>query len=208
MGGPKIQPSQNLANQQVGVSQEELALAREDRARRDQLIQPAVDVYKSQIDLQNPAIDFLKRLTSGDSSAVTTAAAPILSQITRQFQGAEESVYSNAPRGAARDFALSQIPVQQADSTAQALSAPITGAYSTLLNLGQSATDKLANVASGFGSFSLQEVGAGLRAQEGAAGTLNNVMQAQAARKAATMGFLGNLAQAGGIAAGGALSHR
>jgi len=100
---------------------------------------------------------------------------------------------SMLPAGPIRDSAIARLERERAANLGNLYTSQIV-----------SSLDKLANLGSGFGSFSLNEVGAGLRAYEGASQTNANLMQAQAAGKQATMGFLGDLAQTGGrIAAAG-----
>lgn len=185
--GPQTKPSeqisqaqQNLATTQADVMKSTLAESEADRARRDTLTQPAVDFYTA--------------MASGDQSKMTAAAGPILTQISQQQKAAKENIYNTAPRGAAQELALAQLPISAAGQTASAMG----GAYT-------SSFDKLANLGSGYGSFSLAELGAGMRSGEaagsslaGAGQTQGNIMSAQAAKKAATMDFLGQAAGAGG----------
>ena len=98
----------------------------------------------------------------------------------------------NPARGAASDFALGQLPVQQADATAQALGQ----AWTTGLNLTQS-------LGSQYGNFALQEAGAGSRFGEGSGATLaqqsqteNVIMQAEARKKEKWMSFAGDMISA------------
>jgi hypothetical protein len=120
-----------------------------------------------------------------------SAVAPQIGELTRANQATKEAIYNSVPAGAARDIAMAQnereLPAQKA----------------TLLNTAYTgALDKLANVGSGLGAFSLQELSAGLKAGELSGSTRNQVMQRDSEAKAATLGFLGSLAGAGGQIAG------
>lgn len=146
-------------------------------------------------DLQQPAIDFNTALSSGDKSATMTAAAPAISEITRSNESAKANIMNTLPPGAARDVALAQ-QVRQAPSQ-----------VSQFINSNYLASkDKLANIGSGLGAFSLQQLGGGLRAGEDASNNRNSVLGQQQAGKAATLGFIGSLAGAAGGAVTGGLS--
>lgn len=180
MRGPNTKPSEQLAQKQAGWGEEQMGYMREDRVRRDLLTQPAIDFYTS--------------LVSGDQKAMNLALAPIKTQTADFYKQARENVMNTAPRGAGQEFALAQLPITAASTEASSLYPLVSGGF-----------DKLANIGSGYGSFSLAELGGGLRAGEGAGQTYGNVMNAQAQKKAATMGFLGDLAGAAGSMGASAL---
>lgn len=163
---------------QTRVANEQLNFARESRRESRDAMAPALDYYKS--------------IVSGDRNAVLSAAAPSIAEITRASRVAKENAYSTMGPGAGRDFMLAQIDRETPSQISMFVN-----------NQRNSAFDKLANLGAGVGAFSLQELGAGLRAGESAVGSRSNVMQADAAGKAATLGFLGNVAGAAGGAAGG-----
>jgi hypothetical protein len=185
--GPDTKPSEKIAQQETTlagkqgqVMDTELARSGEDRERALKLIQPATDFYSG--------------ITSGDQSKITAAAAPIFTKIADESSAARERIYSEVPRGAGQDFALAQVEQHKANTAAGAVG-----------NVFQGAFDKLAGIGEGMGQFSLQELGAALRGGEGASQSLfgagqtrGQVMQAQAAKKQATMGFLGDVVKAGG----------
>ena len=178
MGGANTKPERALATQQQGVMSGEVANAGQDRSQMFSIL--------------NPVIGFEQGLTSGDSSKVTEAAAPLLAQFTQQFAGAKQNLQDTAPRGAGRDFAASMLPVEQGNATAGALSNAVLGGFGNLTN-----------IASGLGQYGLGELGAGLRAGEGASQSNQVIMDAQSKKHAATMGFLGDLVKSAGTAYAG-----
>ena len=183
MGGPRksdLEAQRQLAATQTGVMNRQLDMAEEDRRQRRTL--------------QQPFIDFTNSILSGDYGAATKAAAVPIGQISRQSKLAQEQIYSDVPAGAARDLALAEVSRDRRSQTADFMNRAFMSGLQGLTGLGSES-----------GQFGLQETGAGLRAGEAAGTTRNNVMQADAARKAATLGFLGNLAGAAGMAAGGGM---
>lgn len=174
MGGPskELVSQSKIADSQVQVSQEELAQSREDRKRRDDLLQPA--------------IDFNKKAASGDKESLLTAVAPLISEITKGRAQSKEAIYESVPAGVGRDVALAQNETGARDAVA-----------ATKNNTFLASLDKLANIGSGLGSFSLQELGAGITSSSNAAQTNDSVIKAKSAEKASTLGFLGQLAGAG-----------
>ncbi len=206
MGGPNLQPTQQLGQQQQQLFGNQVGLSQQQLGQMQGILQPLISQYTQQEALQQPAINMITGLTSGDPNKVVEAAAPIISPITQQFAQAKENIQDTAPRGAAKDFALQQLPIQQSTAVAGAETGAIQSAFQTELGIGQGAQGALGNIASGLGGLSLQELGAGLTAGGQAGSEFQNLMQAQNQQKATTMGFLGNLAGAAGTAAGGFLS--
>lgn len=152
----------------------------------------SAEAYRKQMDeYLKPAIEYNRVLATGNKDAAMTASAPLISGITSASRANKEAIYDNVPAGAARDFALASNDLTTRSNVAATLSQKFIEAQ-----------DKLANIGSGLGSFSLQTLGSSLRGAEGAANTNSTVMQAEQQRKASTMGFLGGLAGAGGQFAG------
>ncbi len=178
-------PSKSQIATQNSITQQQLDLAR----RQDSA---ATEDRNARIDLMKPAIDFNKAIAGGDQQSLFTAAAPMISEITKASKQSKEAAYDNVPAGAGRDIALAMNDRSTRDAVA-----------GTKNNLFNSAFDKLANIGSGLGSFSLNETGAAISGFGSAANTNQSAMQASAAKKASTMGFLGQLAGAGGSALSG-----
>lgn len=171
MGAPKAETQQNaITSEQLAIEQQQVDASNQDRAQR--------------LALMDPAIQFNKALTSGDRATAMAALAPALAPIDAATKANKEAIWESAP-GAARDVAL-----QQNDAAGR------TAVASTESNSFLSAFDKLANIGSGIGSFSLSEIGAGISAGSAASQSNQAVMNAQAQQKASTMGFLGSLAGA------------
>lgn len=170
-GGPSTQPSRDIEQQQVNLS--------------NRLVNLAESQYGQQQENQAPLVGFLKNLISGDQGTTMTAAAPVLGNISKGYQQAKDTIFQSTAPGAARDFALTQLPIQENSARESALNSLILNAYPTLANIGNTQ-----------GNQALQLFGGGTSNLSGASSTANNVMQAQAASKASTMGFLGQLAGA------------
>lgn len=183
MGGPSDQTigtQQQLTQQQIGIADQQNQLQQQNYARMNELQAPSI-AFNQGI-LSNPALQ-------------SSAAAPMISQITQGTNAAKESIANNTPSGAARDYALSQVPIQQNSQIASTLNQTTLSAY-----------DKLANIGSGLGSFSLQELGASLSGLGGASSSNQAAGQMQAQQGSAIFGLLGSLLGAGGTALGGGLT--
>lgn len=189
MGGPSqstLNQQQDITRQGQAISQEQLDLERqqvaqsgEDRAQRNAL--------------QAPAIDFNKALSSGDPAAIMKALAPSLAGFSQARNTAREGIFESLRPGAARDISLAQNDIGNANQIAGLRAQKVL-----------EAPDKLANIGSGLGSFSLQELGAGISAGQtgisalgGASNSNQAVLSAQEQAKASTLGFLGNVVGAG-----------
>lgn len=126
--------------------------------------------YQRMLQLQQPEISFLQGVTAGGPET-TAAAMPFISQISQGFESSQQQIRNTIPPGAGRDFALSQLEEQKDTSTANFLNQQVLSAF-----------DKLANIGSGLGSFSLQELGASLSAgQQGSESNAQVAKMEQAA---------------------------
>lgn len=186
MGGGKerkasMQMQTDLAKQQNATSQEYLNLAKQEQAQRTALQQPSIDHYM--------------KLISGNPSERMNAVAVPLGDLAKTTKSAREATYDTTPRGAARDFALSQLPMQQSSQSAELLNKAYNSAFPALSNLGTEA-----------GQVGLQQTGAGMRSGEAAAGTNAGIMQNQQQQKASQLGMIGSLAGLGASAATGGFS--
>lgn len=178
MGGA----SKNALNNQSQISAEQTQLAREqyDDSKR----------YQAKMDeLSAPLIDKEKALAGGDRNKALEAAMPTVSKITGGYDAAKTSILNNLPPGASRDRALANLEESRAVGTGTAMAGEVA-----------KAPEILANMASGFGGFSLQEVGAALSGYGGAASTNKSVMDAQNQQQAAKLGLVGQVAGAAGNA--------
>lgn len=192
MGGPNLQPQQATAQAQTQLSQQQLALGQQEFS------QSQANTQQMQALLQ-PSINFNSKIASGDQSSLMTALAPQLTNITQAKSQNAGQIMEQVGPGAARDVALANNTMSSNDQVASLKNQTYT-----------SAMDKLANIGTGLGSFSIQQLGAALSgfsgsgsSLAGASTTQQSVLQAQSAQKASTMGFLGELAGAGGSALSG-----
>lgn len=179
MGGPNSQDykrQSDIAQQQVDLAKSQSTTAAADRAKMDKLLQPSIDF--------NTAV-------TKDPQSQLVAAAPMIGQIAKGEKAAEEQIFESIPAGPARDMALAEAKRGKASDIA-----------TTRNNIFTTALDKLANIGSGLGSFSLQELGAALTGFQGGAATGQGVIQNKAQTKAATTGMIGDFAMAAGGAAG------
>lgn len=145
------------------------------------------------LDLQKPAIDYYKGLTSNDPNMRLTAAAAPLGDIARTGRSTSAAIADNVPRGAARDFAQSQVPQNTYSQSAGYLNQAFNNAFPALANIGTES-----------GGVGLQYQGAGLRGLEGAGQTNAAIGHQQQQQKASQLGVLGSLAGvAGSVATGG-----
>ncbi len=68
-----------------------------------------------------PAVDYWTKVASGDRAAMAEAMAPQSEQLAKWMAQGKETIMTSVPRGAARDFALSQLPTQAAAQAAKSL---------------------------------------------------------------------------------------
>jgi hypothetical protein len=182
MSGPNYSPIQQTSAAQSSIASTSNAQAQQNYAQM-------------QSDMA-PAVTFNKSITSGNQGSLLTALAPQLANITQGKAAAQGQIMEQVGPGAARDVALAQNTMNATGQTAALQNSTYT-----------SALDKLANIGSGLGSFSLNETGAALSGLTGAAQSQGTVIQGQAQSKADTMSFLGNLAGAGGALGASAIKY-
>ena len=135
-------------------------------------------------------------LASGNRSAATAAAMPTISQLTGGFNSAQQQIMNNMPAGAGRDAALATLAGQRATTTGGAEASAVQQAPQNLFNAGTS-----------IGGMSLQELGAALAGNQGAAQTNNQIAQLGAAQTGSLLNFFSGLAGAAGSVYGGYLSN-
>ena len=181
MGGPKKEDY----NRQTDIMAQQTEIGKKSAATAER-------EYQRMLELTAPAIELNKAFTSGDREKAMAFAAPVIGQVTKGAEDVRKQIMEDLPPGPARDFALAQLSTEKYVGTTKAMTEPYIASF-----------DKLANIGSGFGSFSLNELGAGLRGFEGASISADSVIKNKAAAKAATMGAIGSVAGAGayGLAA-------
>lgn len=174
-GGGSGGNSNDARDMLAGITQEQAGLFSE-----------LVKQYMAERDLRDklnqPAIDFYSAIAGGDRTKAMQANAPIFTAIAEQTQQARNRVMNEVPRGVGQQFALSQLPIQSADAAARAIYEPYIGSF-----------DKLAGMGNQYGQSSLQTLGGGLRAGEGATQNILQLLEMEAKKRGSTLGFLGDL---------------
>jgi hypothetical protein len=177
MGGSAVKSATNdqkaITQTQIGTGTKELAASDARLSQGDQL--------------QQPQIDFLKTLLSGDKTATNQALSVPLGQIASQTQQTREQLMSGTPAGAARDVALAGLQRQEG--------AQVAGLEN---NAFLSAFPGLAGMASQQYGLGTQELGAGITSTGNASTSNQSVLDAAAQGKSGTMGALGSLAGVAG----------
>jgi hypothetical protein len=170
---------------QQQAEQNQLNISNQNEALDQQYAQMAQQIINRGQALEQPLIQQQTALASGDPTAVNQAAAPGLTQIANSENSARESIYTNVPAGAGREFALSQLPIQSYGQSANYLNSIVNQAPQTLAQLGAGQLN-LGTTEQGAAQ------GAGSLAVGAAGGAANEANQG----KSATLGFLGSLAGA------------
>jgi hypothetical protein len=181
MGGP----SQSSFNTQNQLTQEQIALAQQQEGRANTLFgqtDPGIGIAEK----------YYQSLASGDPSKMAAAIGPAVGGIQAQSAQAKENIIANLPRGGEQDLALAQADIAKAGQVGNLETQAYTGAFPALASLG----------GQGVG-LSINEVANAIAGFQGASQTNQSVIQAGEQGKASTMGFLGSLAGAAGMAAGG-----
>ena len=170
--------SKAIRERELATSREYLDYAKQSRKESRELLKPAIDIYGKR--------------ASGDPEQVMSGISTIVGEQDAQYKAARENIERSLPPGPAKNSAIAKLERERAGASGRLIVSSI-----------DTAIDKLANIGSGIGSFALNEAGAGIRSVEGAAQTQSAILQTEAQGKAATMGFLGDLAGAGGSIVGG-----
>ena len=177
-GGPSTQAVSNTAGQQTALATQEQTQATANQAEA--------------LALEQPLITQQTALATGDRSSALAASMPTISTITGGFNASKEQIMNNVAPGPARDAALANLETNRATTTANTQAGMIENAPTTLANLG-----------SGMGAFSMQQLGAALSGYSGASNSEQSVMNVQEQQQAAKMGVAGSVLGAAGTAAGG-----
>jgi hypothetical protein len=200
--GPNTDDLKKTAAEQKAFVYPQVATAKWQQNQGEQLASLAAGKEALAQSLFQQPIDRARKLASGDPSTVAQVMAPTYKLFEDANTSARATIFDSVASGAGRDFALSMMPAQKTGKIAEATNAAVGSGFEELTKQAKTMAD-----------WGLQEQGASLRAGEGgaqtyssaasilnsAAGTQSQVAQAEAAKKAATMGFLGDL---GGAVAG------
>ena len=186
MSGDSGQSQQKaITNSALGTEQQYLTMAQNSMAQGQNLIAP-LEQYNTGI---------INSATSGDESALISAAGPQITNITALQKQAQESAYNNIPAGAGRDAALAQGKMQEGTNISTALN-----------QLFQNALTSNATLGAGTQALGLQETGAGLNALNLGSASNQASMKASEESKSSSLSFLGQLASAGGAMGAAAIA--
>ncbi len=137
------------------------------------------------------ATSYYGKLASGDPNALARANAPAIQQITGQSNEQLKNIMQNAPRGGARDLALSEADLSKGAQISNLTTGSYTNAFPSLASLGGQ------NVGQGTSATS-----AGLQGMNAAANQYGNLQQLNNEQKSTMLGFGASLAGAGASVAG------
>lgn len=182
-GGPTqdmVNSQRSYAGADAGIGAQQNQNAQDDRSQGKQL--------------QDPLIAKEMALAGGDRRAAVSAAMPTISKLSEGFAGAKQSIFNSLPAGAGRDKALAGLEIQKDTGIAQAEAAEVN-----------KAPEILANIGSGLGAFSLQELGASLSGYSGASTANQAAASLQMQQQQAKWGPIVGLAQAAGSGLAGNL---
>lgn len=172
----------NIAAQQNATAQEYLQFAQTQFSNATALQQPEINYEQNLVNATN----------TGNYNNVLSAAGPTVSAISAAGQSAQGNIMNQVAPGAARDYALAQNARQTPTNVASAVNSVYTSAFPTLASLGTQANQ-----------LALGQTSAGVSSSNAASTSYGNVATEANQGKAATLGFLGSLASAGGEAASG-----
>jgi hypothetical protein len=179
-GGPsksQINTENQIATEQLNLAREQNASAAEDKARA--------------LEYQQPLIAKMKSLAGGDRTEALRAAMPEIEKLSGGYQATKQSIFNTVTPGAARDKIMADVEMQKDVGIASAQAGAV-----------RSAPEVLANVGSGFGAFSLQELGAALSGYGGASSSNQAAGGLETQRSQAKWAPVLGLANAAGGAAG------
>jgi hypothetical protein len=137
------------------------------------------------------ATSYYGKLASGDPNALARANAPAIQQITGQSNEQLKNIMQNAPRGGARDLALSEADLSKGAQISNLTTGSYTNAFGSLAGLGGQ------NVSQGN-----QATSSGLQGLNAAANQYGNLQQLNNEQKSTMLGFGASLAGAGASVAG------
>ena len=134
-----------------------------------------------------PLISQQTKLATGDRTAATAAAMPVISQLSGATNPTLAAIKNSLPPGAAQDKAVADFLSKQNSTIA-----------GTEAGMVQNAPTALAGLGTTIGGMSLQELGAQLAGLQGGAQTNLGAGQMAAAQQQTLLQFFGQLAGAGG----------
>jgi hypothetical protein len=125
------------------------------------------------------ATGYYGKLASGDPNALARANAPAIQQITGQSNKQLSDIMQNAPRGGARDLAISEADLSKGAQISGLTTGSYTSAFPSLASLGGQ------NVGQGN-----QATSTGIQGMNAAANQYGNIQQLQNEQKATSLGAM------------------
>jgi hypothetical protein len=132
------------------------------------------------------------KLASGDPNALARANAPAIQQVTGQSDQQLKNIMQNAPRGGARDLAISDADLSKGAQISNLTTGSYVGAFPSLASLGGQ------NVGQGN-----QATSTGIQGMNAAANQYGNLQQIQNQQKQEQLGLYTGLAGSAASFAGG-----
>lgn len=133
------------------------------------------------------AQSYYDKLASGDPNAISTAIGPAASGIAQGTQATIGNIRATAPPGGQEQLAEQEAKISGTGQIGNLITQAYTSAFPAEASLGQGGV-----------GLSINEVANAIAGFQGAGTTVAQLGQEQAAGKAATLGFMGSLAGAGG----------
>lgn len=129
------------------------------------------------------AENFYGALATGSPSAISTATAPQVQQITQATQGAKQNILNNAPAGGEKNLALENADVSQGAEVGKVTSGAVAGSYNALAQLaGQGVGESISGTSNAISGYNSANQG------------LGQLGQLQIEQKGAQLGALTSLA--------------
>lgn len=170
-------------SKQDSIAQGQLDIAKKSQAQSEKtmgIVEPGLIT----------AENYYSSLASGDASKIQAAIAPAASGITSNTEQAKKMITDSTPRGGAQDLALQEADISKAGQIGNLQTQAFTSSFPAL-----------ASLFSGGAGISVNEISNAIASAQGASQTTAAIGQEKAQGKASTMGFLGSLSSAAGMAA-------
>ena len=160
-------------------------------ATGQQSAQEGSTLFKLALPGLQKSTDYYGKLASGDPNALARANAPAIQQITGQSDQQLKNIMQNAPRGGARDLAISEGDLSKGAGISNLTTGSYTSAFPSLASLGGQ------NVGQGTSATAT-----GLQGMNASANQYGQLQQLNMEQKSQQMGFITSLAGAAAGAAG------
>ena len=167
------------------------SLAQQMSATAAQSAQEGATLFNLGLPGLEKASSYYGKLASGDPNALARANAPAIQSITGQSDQQLKNIMQNAPRGGARDLAISDADLSKGAQISNLTTGSYTNAFPSLASLGGQ------NVGQGNSATST-----GIQGLNAAANQYGNLQELNNQQKSTSLGFLGSLAGAGASIAG------